>query len=71
MRATIGIGYPEIKAFTSREIQKENGAFSIVGCGKLQREEWKQTSITDVHVRVVNGKTMFGLPEATPEPCKL
>ena len=71
MRATIGIGFPEIKAYTLREIRRENGGFWILGCGKLQREEWKQTSMTDVHVKVVNGKAMFGLPGGTPEPCKL
>jgi hypothetical protein len=71
MRETIGTGYPEIKAFSLREIRREKDGFWILGCGKLQRERWKQTSITDVHARVVNGKIIFGLPGGTPEPCQL
>jgi hypothetical protein len=69
MQATIGIGFPEIKAFTLREIRNANGTFRVLGCGKLQREAWKQTSITEVLVSIVKGKTMFGLPKLTPEPC--
>jgi hypothetical protein len=71
MQSTIGVGYPEIRAFTLREIRREDGGFWILGCGKQQREAWKQTSITNVHVRIVSGKVMFGLPAGTPEPCKL
>jgi|ERR1017187_595418 hypothetical protein len=71
MQATIGVGYPEIKAFTLRELRSEGDGFEILGCGKLQREEWKQTSVTDVHVRIVKGKVIFGLPSATPDPCRL
>jgi len=70
MQGTIGIGYPEIKAFALREIRREDGGFWILGCGKLQREAWKQTSMTDVHVRMVAGRPKFGLPVATPESCK-
>jgi hypothetical protein len=71
MRETIGIGYPEIKAFALTDVRRENGGFSILGCGKLQRESWKQTSITYVHVTIVKDKATFGLPGATPQPCKL
>ena len=71
MRETIGVGYPEIKAFTLREVRREDGGFWILGCGKLQRESWKQTSVTDVHARIAKGKVTFGLPGGTPEPCKL
>jgi hypothetical protein len=71
MRETIGVGYPEIKAFTLREVRKEGAGFWVLGCGKLQREDWKQTSITDVHIRVVKGKVTFGLPGGTSESCKL
>ena len=71
MRATIGVGYPEIRAFTLREVRREDGGFWILGCGKQQREAWKQTSITDVHARIVKDKVVFGLPGGTPEPCKL
>jgi hypothetical protein len=71
MRATIGVGYPGIKTFALREIRREAGGFWILGCGKLQREAWKQTSITDIHVRMVNDRLKFGLPAATPESCKL
>jgi hypothetical protein len=71
MQATIGIGYPEIRAFTLREIRREDGGFWILGCGKQQREAWKQTSITEVHLKIVSGKVMFGLPGGPPEPCKL
>jgi hypothetical protein len=71
MKATIGTGYPEIKAFTLREVRRDNGGFRISGCGKLQREAWKQTNITEVHVTLVNGKPMFGLPKGTPELCRV
>ena len=71
MQETMGIGYPEIKAFTLHEIRREDGGFWVLGCGKLQREEWKQTSITDVHIRIVQGKPKFGLSGGTPELCKL
>lgn len=71
MRETIGTDYPEIKAFSLREIRREKDGFWILGCGKLQRENWKQTSITDVHARVVNNKVVFGLPGGTPDPCRL
>jgi hypothetical protein len=71
MQGTVGVGIPEIKSFTLREIRKQNGGFWILGCGKLQREEWKQTSITDVHAKIVNGKVLFGLAGGTPDRCKL
>jgi hypothetical protein len=71
MRATIGSGYPEIKAFKLNEIQRENGGFRVEGCARLQRENWKQTSVTSVHARIVNNKLVFGLPDLTPDPCKL
>jgi hypothetical protein len=71
MQATIGVGYPQIKAFALREIRREGGGFWILGCGRLQREAWKQTSITDVHVRIVEGRPRFGLPASTSDPCKL
>jgi len=71
MRATIGSGFPEIKLFTLNEIQREKGGFRVEGCGRLQRENWKQTSVTNVHVRIENNKVVFGLPDFTPDPCKL
>jgi hypothetical protein len=71
MRETIGVGYPEIKSFRLLEIRREDSGFWILGCGKKQREEWKQTSITDVHARIVKGKVIFGLPGGTPDPCQL
>lgn len=71
MRVTMGLDYPEIKAFTLRDVQRESGGFRVVGCGRLQRETWKQTSITFVHVNIVNDKAMFGLPKGTPDSCKL
>ncbi len=71
MRETIGVGYPEIKAFTLREVRREDGGYWILGCGRLHREAWKQTSMTHVHVRLVKGKVTFDLPGATPDPCKL
>jgi len=71
MLATVGFGYPEMKAFALREIRKEDAGFWILGCGKLQRETWRQTSITKVHVRMVDGRPKFGLPAATPESCRL
>jgi hypothetical protein len=71
MRATIGSGFPEIKSFTLNEIQHENGGFRVEGCRSLQRENWKQTSVTNVHARIENNNVLFGLPEFTPAPCKL
>jgi hypothetical protein len=70
MRATIGSGYPEIKAYTVTGIRHENGGFRVEGCGKLQRENWKQTSVTNVHARIANKKVVFGLPELTPDHCR-
>ncbi|MGA2355909.1 MAG: hypothetical protein ABSG02_15540 [Terriglobales bacterium] len=71
MRATIGTGYPEIRAFTLSEVDKEPDGFQVVGCAKMRREEWAQTSIEYIHVRIVNGKALFGWPDGSPEPCKL
>jgi hypothetical protein len=71
MRETMGIGYPEIRAFTLIEVKGESERFRVKGCGKLQRENWKQTSITTVEARIVNNKVLFGMPHGTPEACKL
>lgn len=71
MRETIGIGYPEIKAFTLNEVDKKADGFQIVGCAKLQREAWKQTSIQYIHVRIVDGKALFGLPDGSTDKCRL
>jgi hypothetical protein len=71
MQATIGSGYPEIKAFTLTEIEREDGGFRVEGCGRQQRENWKQTSVTSVHARIVKNKLVFGLLEGSPDPCKL
>ncbi len=71
MRDTIGSGYPEIRAFRLTEIDKEADGFQVVGCAKLQREEWKKITIQYVHVRVVNGKVLFGLYEGSGEECRL
>ena len=43
MRETIGVGYPEIKAFALHEVRSEGGAFQAFGCARQQREAWKQT----------------------------
>ena len=69
MRETIGVGYPEIKAFALHEVRREGGVFLATGCAKQQREAWKQTSIASVRIRVVDGKALFGLHQGTPEPC--
>jgi len=71
MRETIGVGYPEIKAFTLREVRREDRGFWILGCGSLHRESYKHTSVTNVHARIVMGKVAFGLPGATAGSCKL
>jgi hypothetical protein len=71
MRQTINIGYPEIKAFRLEGVKPEPGGYLIWGCGEQRREEWKQTSITYVHARAVDGKLMFGLHGGNPDPCKL
>jgi hypothetical protein len=70
MHATIGSGFPEIKSFTLNDVQRESGGFRVKGCGRLQRENWKQTSVTNVHARIENNKVLFGLPAFTPDPCK-
>lgn len=70
MKDTIGSGIPEIRVFQLTEIDKEAGGFQIVGCAKLQREEWKKTTIQYVHVRVMNGKVLFGLYEGSGEECR-
>jgi hypothetical protein len=71
MKDTIGVGYPEIKAFKLTEVDKEADGFQVVGCAKLQREEWKKITIQYVHLRVVNGKVLFGLYEGSGEECRL
>jgi hypothetical protein len=71
MRSTIGSGYPEIKAFTLTEVDKETDGFQVVGCASLKREEWRATTIQYIHVRVENGKVLFGWPDGSAEQCKL
>lgn len=71
MRNTIGIGYPEIKAFKLTEVDKETDGFQVVGCARLQREEWKRVTVQYVHLRLANGKILFGLYEGSGEDCKL
>ncbi|HEX4319448.1 MAG TPA: hypothetical protein VHZ52_00990 [Acidobacteriaceae bacterium] len=71
MQQTINIGYPEIKAFKLQEVKAEEGGYLVWGCGEQRRENWKQTSVTYVHIRVVNGKVMFGLHGGNPDTCKL
>ncbi|MGA8763096.1 MAG: hypothetical protein WB562_09550 [Candidatus Sulfotelmatobacter sp.] len=70
MRSTIGIGYPEIKAFRLTEVDKEADGFQVVGCAKLQREEWKKITEQYVRLKVVKGKVLFGLYEGSGEECK-
>ena len=71
MRGTVGSGFPEIKSFTLNDVQRESGGFRVKGCGKLQREDWKQTSVTNVHAKILRDKVLFGLPDFTADPCKL
>ncbi|MGO9085881.1 MAG: hypothetical protein ACLP6G_19170 [Terriglobales bacterium] len=71
MRSTIGIGYPEIKAFTLTEVDREADGFQVVGCARLQREEWRATTIQYVHVKLVNGKALFAWPDGSAEQCKV
>ena len=71
MRNTIGIGYPEIRAFTLTAVDKETGGFQVVGCARLQREEWRATTVQYIHVRIINGKVLFGLPDGGSEKCKV
>jgi hypothetical protein len=70
MQTTVGIGYPEIRAFKLTEVDKEDGGFQVVGCAKLQREEWKKITEQYVHLKVVNGKALFGLYEGSGVECK-
>ena len=71
MRASSGLGFPQIKAFNLIEIKGGNGRFQVTGCARLQRENWKQTRVTTVEARIANSKVLFGLPHATAEACKL
>jgi hypothetical protein len=71
MQETIGIGYPEIKAFILTEVDKEADGFQVVGCAKLQREGWRATTVQYIHVKVVDGKVRFGWPDGSAEQCKL
>ncbi|MFP5275672.1 MAG: hypothetical protein ACLGPM_01040 [Acidobacteriota bacterium] len=71
MNETMGSGYWTIQSFSLREIRREKDGYWVLGCGKVKREEWHQISITDVHIRVVDGKPKFGLPGGTPDSCKL
>ena len=71
MQETIGIGYPEIRAFTLTEVDKEADGFQVVGCAKLQREGWRATTVQYIHVKVVDGKVRFGWPDGSAEQCKL
>jgi hypothetical protein len=71
MKNTIGSGYPEIRAFHLTEVDKEADGFQVVGCAKLQREEWKKITVQYVHVKVVNARVLFGLYEGSGEECRL
>ncbi len=71
MKNTIGVGYPEIEGFTLTEVDRESDGFQVVGCAKLQREHWKQTSIQYIHVRVADGKAFFAWPDGSGEACKM
>lgn len=71
MRGTIGSGYPEMKAFTLTEVDKEADGFQVVGCAKLQREEWRATTIQYIHAKIVDGKVRFGWPDGSADECKL
>jgi hypothetical protein len=71
MRETIGIGYPEIKAFALAEVDKEADGFQVVGCAKEQRENWHSTRIEYIHVRIEHGRTLFDLPDSSGESCEL
>jgi hypothetical protein len=42
MQETIGIGYPEIKAFTLTEVDKEADGFQVVGCANCNARDGGQ-----------------------------
>jgi hypothetical protein len=71
MKETIGIGYPEIKAFRLLDVKTEGDGFSVIGCGREQREEWHQVRITFVHVRIVDGKPKFDLHGGNSDTCEM
>lgn len=71
MQSTIGTGYPEMKAFTLTEVDKVTDGFQVVGCARLQREDWKATTVQYIHVKIANGKALFGWPDGSDERCKL
>jgi hypothetical protein len=53
------------------EVDKEVDGVQVVGCAKLQREEWKKTIEEYVHLKVVDGRVLFGLYEGSGTECKL
>lgn len=71
MRETMGSSYPAVKAFRVTEVDKEADGFQLVGCAKLQREDWKQTSVDYIHIRIENGKALFGWFDPSADKCKL
>ena len=71
MKGTIGVGYPEIKGFRLIEVDRESDGFQVVGCANLEREEWKQTSVQYIHVRVAGGKVLFAWPDGSADECNL
>lgn len=71
MNQTINIGYPEISAFKLEGAKAEPRGYLIWGCGEQRREDWKQTSITYVHARIIEGKLLFGLHGGNPDACRL
>lgn len=70
MNETMGSGYWTIQSFSLREIRREKEGYWVLGCGKVKREHWHQVSITDVHIRMIDGKPKFGLPSGAPDSCK-
>lgn len=71
MDEVMGVEYPEIKAFSLTEVDKQVDGFQVVGCASEEREEWKRTRILYIHARIVDGKALFGLPDSDSEECKL
>jgi hypothetical protein len=69
MKATIGVDYPRLRAFTLRSIKNDKDNFIVVGCGKATRESWRQAGTVIFGVRIVDGKPKFDLWSMTSDSC--
>lgn len=69
MQATIGTGYPRLRAFQLREVRSDKENFIMIGCGKATREAWHQTGNVIAGVRIIDGKPKIDLWSMTSDSC--